>query len=129
MLEFARHFAAFWAFVSPAIGGTVVGCSTNMVVAGGRAQSCEVYNFQKNSWSTLPGPKSISRFRQLIAIDGMLIAGGETSFETLDLSTPELIHKLVQFATELDLFSLYKKVLIKHNILDEIVATKRATKG
>ena len=73
-----------------------------MVVAE-RSQSCEIYTFTNDSWSALPDLKPSSYFKQLIAIDGMLIAGGETSFESLDLE-PNLIHKLVHYAVLLDLF-------------------------
>lgn len=92
------------------LGGVIIGESTksfHMVVAGGFAyggntsQSCEVYSFKDDSWSSLPDLKSLSDiFRQLIIMDGMLIAGGETNLEILDLSTPGLVHRLVHFAME-----------------------------
>ena len=91
--------------------------SFHMVVADAlNNNSCEVYTFKDNSWSPLPDLKSQSyNFRRLIAIDGVLIAGGFTSLETLDLSTPDLIFKLVHFVVELDLFdSSSKKTSCKH---------------
>merc|ERR1712224_602589 len=73
------------------LGGTVIGDSTDsyhMVLVGGTGfhQSCEVYSFMNDSWSntTLPDLKSTSNFRQLIAVDGMLIAGGFKNLETLN---------------------------------------------
>ena len=92
-------------------GGAIISCSAtsfHMVIAGGAGNhGCAVYSFKNDSWSTLPDLKFMSWSRQLIAIDGMLIAGGETNLETLDLlSTPELIYDLMHFAVELDLFQV-----------------------
>ena len=95
------------------LGGTVIHCTMNsfqMVIAGGsssiapRFESCELYNFTSDKWSALPDLKSYSPFRQLIAIDGKLIAGGAKYFEFLYYSTPEIIYKLVHCAVEFNLF-------------------------
>ena len=63
--------------------------------------------YKNDSWSILPDLNNNSfdsSFQQLVVINGMLIAGTAYNLETLDLSTPNLMFRLVHLAVELDLF-------------------------
>ena len=93
-----------------------------------KKRECEIYSFKNNSWSTVPNLENSSRFPRLVVMNGMVI-GGEEELETLDLSAPELIYKLVHFAIENDLFCFFCKKIPYKPPQHEMAATKRPKKN